>query len=235
MPHLIYAGKEYALESWLAAAREQTYEPKFFYQVDNTKVSMGYYNKLKSTGIDVTHLQPWDDWDRTFKKSWQLILKRAQDLDCYWIFSVEADNTPAPEALEVMVNLALYGRIHLVMHSYPLHASAAKASGIPEEAYMYHELGCMLISRTLLERALEEFDVYGNVFGAIVNTCNKYEGGSCTMTNRFKVGHLDGFQMEFPNLTGSTCPGCFCPAPHTPTYYGSEKPPSIREENNVTP
>jgi hypothetical protein len=34
-----YAGKEYALEPWLAAFRALTYEAKHAYQVDNTRVS----------------------------------------------------------------------------------------------------------------------------------------------------------------------------------------------------
>jgi len=224
-----YAGKEYALKPWLDCFHAYTYEPKFAYQVDNTRVSRGYFERLKKEGIDVTHLTPWEDWDRTFKRCWQLILERAQQLDCYWIYSVESDNTPAPESLEIMINVALYGNIHLVMHSYPMHKAAAQASGIPEDSFMYHELGCMLMSRALLERAIDEFDLYGNIVMAIFNSCNKYEGGSCTLTNRFKVGHLDGFKMEFQNLGPSTVPGLICPAPSVPPDWGTELPPSLRE------
>jgi hypothetical protein len=224
-----YAGKEFALKDWIDCYKSYTYEPKHAYMVDNTRVSLGYYNRLKSEGIDVTHLQPWEDWDRTFKRCWQLILKRAQDLDCYWIYSVEADNTPAPESLEIMVNIALYGNIHLVVHSYPMHKTAAKESGIPEDSFMYHELGCMLLSRRLLERAISEFDNYGNIAAAIFQCCSKYEGGMCTLTNRFKVGHLDGFHMEYPNLGGSTVTGLICPAPVLPRDYGKTVPPSLKE------
>jgi hypothetical protein len=156
-----YAGKQYSLKPWLDAYHALTYEPKFAYQVDNTGVSSAYFELLKEQGIDCTHLQPWPDWDRSFRKCWELILKRAQDLDCYWIYSVEADNVPAPESLQVMIDMALYGNVHLVTHAYPMHASAARASGLPENSWYYHELGCMLMTRSLLERAIDEFEEWG--------------------------------------------------------------------------
>ncbi len=225
-----YAGKEYALEPWLAGYRALTYQPVVAYQVDNTRVSHGYFERLKATGIDVTHLQPWPDWDRTFFKCWQLILKRAQELDCYWIYSVEADNVPAPESLEVMVNLALYGNLHLVTHAYPMHATAARASGIPEDSWFYSELGCMLMTRSLLERAVEEFEEYGNIAYSIFSTEQRYRGGYAKLMNRFEVKHLDGYEMSFANLGPSEIPGLICPTPSMPADYGSVRPPSLREE-----
>lgn len=223
-----YAGKEYALEPWIKAFRALTYGPKFAYQVDNTNVSQGYFERLKKEGIDVSYLKPWPDWDRTFHRCWQLILERAQALDCYWVFSVEADNVPAPESLEVMVNMALYGNLHLVTHAYPMHKTACEASGMPPDSWYYHELGCMLMSRQLLERALKEFDEYGNIAMAIFQTCDRYHGGSAKLTNRFKVDHLDGYEMAFQNLEGSQIPGLFCPTPSMPADFGSVLPPSLR-------
>lgn len=225
-----YAGKEYALKPWMKAFKALTYEPKFAYQVDNTRVSKGYFERLKKEGIDCSYLQPWEDWDRTFKRCWQLILERAQALDCYWVYSVEADNTPAPESLQIMIDIALYGNIHLVTHSYPMHKTAAEASGIPEDSFMYHEMGCMLMTRSLLERAMDEFDIYGNIAISIFSTCQKYEGGSCNLTNRFKVGHLDGYKMAFQNLTMSTVPGLICPTPKMPDDLGTELPSSLKEK-----
>lgn len=224
-----YAGKEYALDAWVAGFKALTYEQKFAYQVDNTRVSPAYFEKLKSKGIDCTHLTPWPDWDRTFYRCWQLMLKRAQDLDCYWVYSVEADNVPAPESLEIMVNVALYGNLHLVTHAYPMHKTAAKASNIPEDSFLYSELGCMLMTRSLLERAIEEFEEYGNIVSAIFGSESRYAGGYAKLMNRFKVEHLDGYEMSFDNLGPSEIPGLICPTPQMPADYGTVLPPSLRE------
>ena len=142
---------------------------------------------------------------------------------------MEADNIPAPESLEVMVNLALYGNLHLVTHAYPMHATAARASGIPENAWYYHELGCMLMSRSLLEKAIREFDEYGHIPAAIFGTSDRYMGGYCKLTAKFKVGHLDGYEMSFPNLGPSEIPGLIMPTPQMPEDYGTVSPPCLAE------
>lgn len=222
-----YAGKQYALKPWLDAFRALAYEDKSAYQVDNTRVSTAYFDLLKEQGIDCSHLTPWPDWDRSFRKCWELILKRAQELDCYWVYSVEADNVPAPESLDVMVNLALYGNVHLVTHAYPMHASAARASSIPEDSWYYHELGCMLMTRSLLERSIQEFEEYGNIVASIFSTNERYMGGYVKLTNKFEVGHLDGYEMSFNNLGPSEIPGLICPTPDMPEDYGTQLPPCM--------
>lgn len=227
-----YAGKEYCIDAWIKMFKDLKYEDKYAYQVDNTRVSLAYFDLLKEKGVDVTHLTPWPDWDRTFKRCWELILERAQALDCYWIYSVEADNIPAPESLEIMVNIALYGKIHLVTHAYPVHKSAAEASGVPENSFYYHELGCMLLSRSLLERALDEFEEYGQIVQAIFATTDRYHGGYCRLTNAFKCDHLDGYEMAFQNLTPSEIPGLFYPTEKMPENIGTIMPPSLKEENS---
>ena len=223
-----YAGKQYSLQPWIDAFHALTYPNKSAYQVDNTGVSSAYYELLKEQGIDCTHLTPWPDWDRSFRRSWELILERAQDLDCYWVYSVEADNIPAPDSLEIMVNMALYGNVHLVTHAYPMHATAARASNIPEDSWYYHELGCMLMTRSLLERAIDEFEEYGNIVSAIFNSNERYMGGYVKLTNRFKVGHLDGYEMSFQNLGPSEIPGLIMPTPQMPEDYGTQLPPVLR-------
>ncbi len=225
-----YAGKEYCHDQWVAAYRALTYPAVSAYQVDNTRLSRGYFERLRKTGIDCTHIQPWSDWDRTFYRCWQLILERAKALGCYWVFSVEADNIPAPESLEVMVTGALYANVHLVTHAYPMHQSAAQASGQTGKEFYYHELGCMLMTRSLLERATAEFEEYGNIVAAIFNTESRYLGGYLKMTNKFTVGHLDGYQQSFQNLGPSEIPGLICPTPQMPADYGTELPPSLRQE-----
>lgn len=225
-----YAGKEYALTAWVEAYQALTYEPRFAYQVDNTRVSFAYHERLKAAGISTTHLTPWPDWDRTFKKCWELILARARELDCYWVFSVEADNTPAPESLQIMVDMALAGNCHLVTHSYPMHASSARASGVPEDSFYYNELGCMLMSTSLLQRAIDEYDEYGQMVIAIEATNDRYMGGRIKLTQRFTVGHLDGYEMAFQNLGPSEYPGLIYPVDTMPPDTGTVLPPSLQEE-----
>jgi len=225
-----YAGKDACLDDWVGGYEALTYSPKHAYQVDNTRVSQKYYNRLQRTGIDVSHLTPWPDWDRTFRRCWEMILERAEDLNAYWIFSVEADNVPAPESLQIMVDLALLGGIHLVTHAYPSHESAATASGMDPYDFMYQELGCMLITRKLLKQAIRDFEEYGNIALALFACADKYRGGSAKLWQRFEVKHLDSYHMEFPNLTPSTIPGLICPTPEMPENYGQEIPPSLRED-----
>lgn len=220
-----YAGKQYCLDRWIAGGRAQTY-PCDLYTVDNTRVSLAYFDLLKSKGIDCSHLTPWPDWDRTFFKCWQMILERAKALDCYWVFSVEADNVPAPEALEKMVSIALYGNVHLVTHACPMHAAAAKAAGIPENSFYYHELGCMLMTRSLLERVVTEFEEYGQMVSAIFHTNDRYHGGYVKLTNLFRVEHLDGYEMAFANLAPSEIPGLIFPGA-SPENFGTMKPPCL--------
>lgn len=222
-----YAGKEYALQPWLDAYHALTYPQKSAYQVDNTRVSQAYFNLLKSKGIECSYLTPYPDWDRTFRKCWEAILQRAKELNCYWVFSVEADNIPAPESLDIMVNLALYGKVHLITHAYPMHKTAAEASGVPENSFYYHELGCMLMTRALLERALDEFEEYGHIVTAIFASCDRYHGGYMKLTNCFTVGHLDGYEMAFQNLAPSEIPGLFYPTEKMPYNMGTELPPCL--------
>lgn len=226
-----YAGKEYALDKWIEAFKAYQYpeDEKFAYQVDNTRLGNGYFEVLKSKGIDCTYLTPWPDWDRSFKRCWELILKRAQELDCYWVYSVEADNIPAPESLDMMINMALYGKTHLVTHAYPMHKTAAEASGMSEKDWYYHELGCMLMTRSLLERAVDEFEEYGNIAQSIFETNRRYHGGYVQLTNAFSVEHLDGYEMSFANLGPSQQKGLICPTPKMPEDYGTQLPECLKK------
>jgi hypothetical protein len=128
-----------------------------------------------------------------------------------------------------MVDLALAGNAHLVTHSYPMHASAARASGAREDSFYYNELGCLLMSRRLLERALEEWDEYGQMVIAIFATNDRYMGGYLKLTRRFVVGHLDGYEMAIPNLGPSEIPGLMYPVDKMPDDIGTIIPPSLLE------
>lgn len=220
-----YAGKAYCLDEWIAGCRAQTYEDKSIYTVDNSRGTLAYFKKIEATGVSCTHLEPWPDWDRTFRRSWELGLERAKEIGAYWFFSVESDNVPAPEALEVMINIALYGKLHLVTHDYPMHATAAKASGMREDSWYYRELGCLLATVSLIERAIDEFDENGGNIAASIFTSNqRYHGGQCNLTNRFEVLHLDGYEMSYPNLGPSEIPGLMMPTPQMPADYGTVDP-----------
>lgn len=226
-----YAGKEYALDAWVAGVRALQYDGEVHaFQVDNTAVSMGYFERIKATGISASHLTPWPDWDRTFLACWRAILERAQELDAYWVLSMEADNVVAPEGLAVMVDMALAGNCHLVSHSYPMHKSAAEASGADPETFYYDELGCMLMTRSLLARALDEYDEYGQMVVAIEATNQRYMGGRIKLTRRFEVQHLDGYEMAFQNLGPSEYPGLMYPVALMPSDTGTVLPPSLMEE-----
>ena len=141
-----YCGKEYALDAWIAAFHSFNYPGSWMYQVDNTMHTKAYFETLVEKGIKATHLEPWTDSDmeKTFHRCWELILEEAERENAYWVYSVEADNVPAPESLNMMVDVALYGKIHLVTHDYPMHQSAVEASGMRGDEFYYTELGCML-------------------------------------------------------------------------------------------
>jgi hypothetical protein len=228
-----YAGKEYALDAWVAGFRALDYPDLSAYQVDNTNRALDpdlrFFGRVKATGIEVSHLDPWPDWDRTFKRCWELILQRAQQLDAYWVLSMEADNVVAPEGLRIMVDLALAANAHLVTHSYPMHRSAAQASGADPETFFYNELGCALMSRSLLARAIDEFDEHGQMVLAIWGSNDRYMGGHLKLTRRFEVQHLDGYEMAVPNLGPSEIPGLFYPVERMPEDTGTQLPPSLRE------
>jgi len=135
---------------------------------------------------------------------------------------------PAPQALETMVNIALYAKVHLITHAYPMHATAARAAGIPENSFYYNELGCMLLSRSLLERVIDEFEEWGQIVQAIFSVNDRYHGGYVKLTNCFEVQHLDGYEMSFPNLGPSQIPGLVFPGA-LPADYGTKNPPSLEE------
>lgn len=226
-----YAGKEYALDAWVDMFNALTYEERQAYMVDNTVLGLQYFEELKRRGIKCSHLVPYTDKDMfyTYHECWKLILEEAQREDCYWVYSVEADNVPAPESLATMVDVALLSGVHLVTHDYPMHQSAVKASGMRGDEFYYTEMGCLLTSRKLLEKAMAEYDQYNNIPLALFSTTDRYHGGWCKMTQKFEVKHLDGYEMEFNQFNAETKDG-WCPTPNVPEDYGSVLPPSLRND-----
>lgn len=225
-----YAGKEYALDDWIAGIKALTYQNLWMYQVDNTRGTLDYFNTLVEKGLKATHLEPWTDatMEKTFHRCWELIFEEAEREGAYWIYSVEADNVPAPESLHMMLDMALYGKVHLVTQAYPMHMSAVKASGMKGDEFFYSELGCMLMSRQLLEKALTIYSEFNSVVLSIWNAVDRHHGGYCKLTNAFEVKHLDGYEMEFPQFAQAPTIG-FCPTPECPKEYGTILPPSLRK------
>ena len=232
-----YAGKEYALDAWIEGYKALTYQPRWCYQVDNTVTGLQYFETLKRKGLKCSHVVPWTDatMEKTFHRCWELILEEAERENAYWVYSVEADNVPAPESLEMMIELALYGKVHLVTHDYPMHQSAVEASGMRGDEFYYTELGCMLMSRQLLERAMMIYDEFHNIPLSIFNACERYHGGHMKLTAAFEVKHLDGYDMEFSQFAPlpDDAPG-FCPTPTVPENYGTILPPSLRDSLAVS-
>ena len=206
--------------------------------VDNTIYGTEYFDTLRERGMRCSHVVPWTDatMEKTFHRCWELILEEAERQDCYWVYSVEADNVPAPESLQTMVDIALYGKIHLVTHDYPMHKSAADASGLSMDSYYYTELGCMLMTRQLLERALLIYDEFNSIPLAIWSACDRFHGGWCKLTNAFEVRHEDGYEFEFSQFANRPDgdPG-FCPTPKVPDDYGTKIPPSLKDVISYVP
>jgi 23S rRNA A2030 N6-methylase RlmJ len=88
----------------------------------------------------------------------------------------------------------------------------------------------MLMSRSLLARALEEYDEYGQMVVALEATNHRYMGGRIKLTRRFEVQHLDGYEMAFANLGPSEYPGLIYPVEQMPADTGTVLPPSLQEE-----
>jgi hypothetical protein len=223
-----YAGKEYALDAWLAAFEGYQYPAKQMYMVDNTYTDL-YFQTLIRRGIKCSHIQPWTDepMEKTFHRCWELIYEEAAREDCYWVYSVEADNVPAPESLPIMIDVALLSGVHLVTHDYPMHKTAVDASGMKGDEFYYTELGCMLMTRKLLAKALSDYDKFNNIPMSLFTTTDLYHGGWCKMTQKFEVKHLDGYEMEFSQYAPAE--GGWCPTPSVPADYGTVIPPSLRQ------
>lgn len=224
-----YIGKEYALDEWINAFNAYTYENKVSYMVDNSMTGLQYFNTLKECGIKCSHIVPFTDkpMEFTFHKCWEMILEEAEREGCYWVYSVEADNVPAPESLEIMIDTALISGVHLVTHDYPMHKTAVDASGMRGDEFYYTEMGCMLMSVKLLKKALADYEEFKNVPASLFAATERYHGGWCKMTQRFEVKHLDGYEMEF----GQFAPpegASWCPTPNVPANYGTVLPPSLR-------
>lgn len=237
-----YAGKELALDDWIKAYNAYTYEPKFAYMVDNTRGTEAYAETVRSKGVECDHIEPYSSFEDTYRHCWELILKKAKELDCYWVYSVEADNVPAPESLQTMHDWIIIGNgelgglkdnVHIVTHAYPLHKASAEASNVLMDSFKYHEMGCMLMSRQVLELALYHYFEHRNIPMAIDAVCKQYVGKHLYIDGAFEVLHLDTYKTEFPQFPASIEDSRLVnPTPIAPPDYGTEVPPSLRKKGD---
>jgi len=229
-----YAGKEPCLAAWHEGLKAQTYKNLQLFMVDNTVFGTQHLKVIQDRGIPSIHLQPWTDKpfeQHTFKRCWELALEHAREIDAEWVFSVEADNVPAPEALDIMLQVATLARVHLVTHGYPMHESAAEASGREMDEFWYDELGCMLLSTDLLDEALKHYDEYHKLSIAIFSMAERRRAGYCRLTCAFEVKHLDDAwpteYVTFPMELDPDDPS-FCPTPTPPASFGTVVPDCLQ-------
>jgi len=108
-----YSGMEYALKAWADAYKAQTWSNKAAFMVDNsdgptTGGNLHYLHLIRAQGIPAV----WQTvrfpflWD-TLELSWLLIVEHAHEIGAEFIFSVEADVIPPPEAMQVMYDQAM--------------------------------------------------------------------------------------------------------------------------------
>lgn len=229
-----YAGKEYALDRFLAAYEAQDYERKHLFMVDNTRSFRGYYDHLLERGVDAARLHPFEEFQETFAACWSAIYGRAKSIGAHYVMSVEADNIIPPETISRFMDLAVVGKLDVVSHIYPLHETAAKASAVETEGRAYLGLGCTLMSMRTVEKALELFPDLKSFELGVWKVCDQY-GSYAILQNQLEVEHLDGYEMEYPQFKrpedlDHDAYEDACPTPRAPAHYGTSVPPSIAEE-----
>ena len=251
-----FAGKEGALEPWASAFEALRYPPdlKFAFMVDNTGAGDGMQRAVLKRGIPCARILPSPTFEETYRRCWELILQRAKELDCYWIFSVEADNVVAPDSLLMLLDWAVRGvviregeerlggidqNVHIVSHGYPMHESAAKASGVDMKSFRYNEMGCTLLTRQVLDVAMAAWPDYRNVPRSLFEVCDKNGGKHIYVDFDFEVKHLDTYATEFWQFRpqDTTLPGgetLINPCATAPADYGTVLPKCLEEASHET-
>jgi hypothetical protein len=232
-----YAGKQYALDSWVDAYNALTYEPKGSLMVDNTRGSDGFTRMIIEKGIRGVHLNPKLDFEGTFHMCWQVIHSEAVIEGYEWVFSVEADTIVPPESLELMLSVAKQGKIELLTHTYPMHlldqAKNGRTSEMNPGRFVYNELGCCLMSTRVLGLGLAEYGTRKNFTDGLFQCAAKYLTGWGTLTKAFKVIHLDGYEMEYQQFiphSDDTADGRWCPIDGKVDGYAVTLPSSVADD-----
>lgn len=196
-----YAGLADCVDEYLKAYREFRYQHRRLLLVDNTRDDGAYAEQLRAKcadidGATVLHVDPSRDFQETFKRCWQEILKHAQEIDFRWVLSIEQDVICSPMTIDTLLNAAGYVGAPFVTHTYPYHWGV---NGL------YQGLGCTLMHRDLLAQAMQtvEAEPRGLVEGAIY----KVAAGNThvSMTRVLEIRHLDG-QLRYWQYDAETDP-----------------------------
>jgi hypothetical protein len=138
-----YHGKHYALTAYLSAYNNFLYPHRNLFMVDNSGNGLKYQRHLHSVGVISAHIDPSNDFQETFIRSWRRITEEAERTKADWVASIEADNICPPLTLDTLLNVAGYCRALHVAHSYPWHDTQSQIGRLIG-------LGCNLISTSLL-------------------------------------------------------------------------------------
>ena len=142
-----YRGKDYALDEYLAAYRAFEWGPRDLLLVDNSRDDGEYVERLRAAGVPrVLHVDPSNDFEETFTRCWQEILRVATEEEFDFVLSLETDVTGPPLLIDTLLNISGYCAAPFVTVTYPYHDGRF--------GEYYQGLGCLLMNRLLLEKAV---------------------------------------------------------------------------------
>lgn len=145
-----YAGLSECLDEYLEAFKNLSWFNRRLILVDNTDDGGEYAAKIRpkveEVGGILKRVEPSEDWEDTFCRSWHVILMHAKWNGYTWVWSLEQDVIAPELALDTMLNAACYLKAPFVTHTYPYHGG--------KPGY-YQGLGCTLMKTELVTAALE--------------------------------------------------------------------------------
>lgn len=194
-----YEGKRYALTPYLQAFEDFAYPYKGLFLVDNTGMGLDYFEELKGLHIPCDHIQPNNNFQETFARSWKRILREALDKKYEWVCSIEQDNICPPLTLDILLNIAGYLRAVHVSHSYPWHS-------FQQDEGVIIGLGCNLILTDLLKRIFDQEQWHTDAFESeLYDYPHRHRLTSVEVHRLIDIRHLDGKEGEeyyaFPRET----------------------------------
>ena len=139
-----YEGKRYALDFWVEACREFTYEPREIFMVDNSPHDMVFTREIASHDIPCSWVLPARDFWDTIWLGYEKIVERAERLGAEFICSIEADVICPPYTLDCL--LAHWKPDNVVAHGVPWRF------GADGDCW---SLGCCLAETSRVRRAVD--------------------------------------------------------------------------------
>jgi GT2 family glycosyltransferase len=172
-----YDGKEYCLNTYLAACKKLTYSNKEFLFVDNSKEA-GYDEKIREKGFEVERVLPVGDAtvQQTVANCRNLLRKKMIEGDFEYFLSLEQDVIPPPNLIEQLLKqdkkiiAGVYYTVYKLGNGQKIRPLLWKEVNQHRMVFLTEEsksgkvlevratgLGCMLIHRSVLEKL--QFDV----------------------------------------------------------------------------